>query len=74
QRRIDQTSDNECFSRNDRRSQLRQVKSKLTQGLFNEFDNSADGRMNPISNGYNVRRNNTGVRNSENRRTRNMRL
>uniref|UniRef100_A0A0N5C277 Secreted protein n=1 Tax=Strongyloides papillosus TaxID=174720 RepID=A0A0N5C277_STREA len=71
-RQIDQVSDNLSLSRNDRRSQIRQVNSILIEDLLNEYDSFEDGRRNPMSKGDFVGRNNTDVRNFNNRRTRNI--
>uniref|UniRef100_A0A0K0FP23 t-SNARE coiled-coil homology domain-containing protein n=1 Tax=Strongyloides venezuelensis TaxID=75913 RepID=A0A0K0FP23_STRVS len=63
QKQIDQISSNENLSRNDKKSQIRQVKSNLTQAVLNELENFEDGRMNPMSSGPLVGKVNNGLRN-----------
>uniref|UniRef100_A0A0N5BTY2 Uncharacterized protein n=1 Tax=Strongyloides papillosus TaxID=174720 RepID=A0A0N5BTY2_STREA len=72
QRQVDQVSGNESLSRNDRKSQIKQVNSNSIEDFSNEYDSFEDGRKNPMSNGGFVGRNNIGVRNSGNRRTKNI--
>uniref|UniRef100_A0A0N5BTY4 DUF148 domain-containing protein n=1 Tax=Strongyloides papillosus TaxID=174720 RepID=A0A0N5BTY4_STREA len=63
QRQIDQISSNESLSKNDKKTQIRQVKSNLTQAVLNELENFEDGRMNPMGSGYLVGKINNGLRN-----------
>uniref|UniRef100_A0A0N5CAR2 Uncharacterized protein n=1 Tax=Strongyloides papillosus TaxID=174720 RepID=A0A0N5CAR2_STREA len=68
QKQIDQISSNESLSKNDKKSQIRQIESSLTQTVLNELENFEDGRMNPTSSGYLVGTVNNGLRNFGNSR------
>uniref|UniRef100_A0A0K0FQE5 GATA zinc finger domain-containing protein 14-like n=1 Tax=Strongyloides venezuelensis TaxID=75913 RepID=A0A0K0FQE5_STRVS len=72
QRQIYQVSDNKSLSRNNRRSQIRQINSNSIEDVSNKYDSYENGRRDSMSNGNFVGRNNTSVRNSGNRRTKNI--
>uniref|UniRef100_A0A0K0FNQ7 DUF148 domain-containing protein n=1 Tax=Strongyloides venezuelensis TaxID=75913 RepID=A0A0K0FNQ7_STRVS len=63
QKQIDQISSNESLSSNDKKSQIRQVKSNLTQAVLNELENFEEGRMNSMNSEYLVGKINNGLRN-----------
>uniref|UniRef100_A0A0K0E7C8 DUF148 domain-containing protein n=1 Tax=Strongyloides stercoralis TaxID=6248 RepID=A0A0K0E7C8_STRER len=62
QKQIDQISSNENLSKNEKKTQIRQVKSNLNMSVLRELDDFEDGRMNPISTGYILGRTNNGLR------------